>query len=118
VSLSNAIVGLMHDYTGRGPSRARAYLDGDLAVVVLRETMTTAEISLAEGGEGQFVLNMRRKLQATMSEDAINAVEAVTGRKVIAFMSDNHLDPDIAAEVFLLAPAEAGDYNGEVSAEA
>jgi hypothetical protein len=29
-------------------------------------------------------------------------VEEITGRKVIAFLSDNHLDPDIAVESFVL----------------
>ena len=33
-----------------------------------------------------------------------DAVEEVTGRKVIAFMSQVHLDPDMAAEVFVLSP--------------
>ncbi|CAN5604091.1 hypothetical protein BH20ACT19_BH20ACT19_00870 [soil metagenome] len=36
------------------------------------------------------------------------AVEDVLGRKVIAFMSANHIDPDLAAEIFLLAPLETG----------
>ena len=31
-------------------------------------------------------------------------IEALTGRKVIGFMSDNHIDPDLAVEVFVLAP--------------
>ena len=32
------------------------------------------------------------------------AVEEITGRKVVAFMSQVHLDPDMAAEVFVLSP--------------
>jgi uncharacterized protein YbcI len=123
VALSNAIVGLLHDYTGRGPTRARAYYDGDLVVVMCRDTMTTAEAQLAQSGEGEFVLRLRRKVQATMSEDAVEAVEAITGRQVIAFMSDNHLEPDVAAEVFLLAREEgdggpsAREGDGHASAE-
>jgi uncharacterized protein YbcI len=31
-------------------------------------------------------------------------IEELTGRKVIGFMSDNHLDPDLAVEVFVLEP--------------
>ena len=31
-------------------------------------------------------------------------VERLTGRTVIGFMSDNHIDPDIAVEVFILEP--------------
>jgi uncharacterized protein YbcI len=117
VALSNAVVGLMHDYTGRGPTRARTYYDGDLVVVVLRDTMTTAEVQLAQAGQGEFVLTLRRKVQATMSEDAVAAVEEITGREVIAFMSDNHLEPDIAAEVFLLARSGAEDAAGRPPAQ-
>jgi hypothetical protein len=39
-----------------------------------------------------------------MSADCIAAVEDLTGRTVIAFMSANHIDPDLAAEPFVLAP--------------
>ena len=39
-----------------------------------------------------------------MREDAIAKIEELTGRKVAAFMSANHIDPDLAAEVFVLEP--------------
>jgi uncharacterized protein YbcI len=39
-----------------------------------------------------------------MSEDAIAGVEELTGRKVLAFMSDNHIEPDVAVECFVMAP--------------
>ena len=32
------------------------------------------------------------------------AVEVNTGREVLAFLSDHHIDPDIAVEVFILKP--------------
>jgi hypothetical protein len=37
-----------------------------------------------------------------MRDDLVGAVEQITERKVIAFMSDNHIDPDIAIESFVL----------------
>jgi uncharacterized protein YbcI len=37
-----------------------------------------------------------------MREDLVGLVEEITGRTVIAFLSDNHLDPDIAVESFVL----------------
>jgi len=52
---------------------------------------------------------MRRTFQQTMREDLAAAVEMLTERKVIAFMSDSHLDPDYSVELFVLAPeASAG----------
>ena len=47
---------------------------------------------------------MRRSFQQTMREELSDAVERLTGRKVIAFMSDSHLEPDYSVEMFVLAP--------------
>jgi hypothetical protein len=40
-----------------------------------------------------------------MREDFTTEIEALTGRRVTAFLSDNHIDPDVAIECFQLAPA-------------
>jgi hypothetical protein len=47
---------------------------------------------------------MRHRFQHAMRDDFVNAVELATERKVVAFMSDNHIDPDMAAEVFVMEP--------------
>jgi hypothetical protein len=39
-----------------------------------------------------------------MRDDLIAIVERQLDRKVIAFMSQNHIDPDLAVEVFVLEP--------------
>ena len=43
-----------------------------------------------------------------MRHALINGIEEILGRKVTAFLSDNHIDPDLAVEIFMLAPAHAG----------
>ena len=48
-----------------------------------------------------------------MRHDLINGIEELLDRKVIAFMSDNHIDPDVAVEVFMLAPDRAARQSGE-----
>jgi uncharacterized protein YbcI len=50
------------------------------------------------------VLDIRRKFQRTMEDDLRAAIERLSGRKILAFMSDNHLDPDLAIETFVLEP--------------
>ena len=55
-------------------------------------------------GRSELVLRMRKAYQATMRQELVDAVEQITGRQVIAFLSDNHIDPDIAVEVFILEP--------------
>ena len=103
-AISNAIVGVVHDYTGRGPTRARTSIRDDVVVVMLQETMLKAEHRLIEDGKADLVVEMRRSFQQTMREDMSAAVAEPTGREVIAFMSDSHLEPDYSAEVFVLAP--------------
>ena len=103
-AISNATVKLLNEYTGRGPTKARTTISGDLVVVVLAETMTKAEKTLALKGEGNLVLEMRHRFQLAMRDDLVKAVQMATERKVVAFMSDNHIDPDMAVEVFILEP--------------
>ncbi len=120
-SISNHVVHTISEFTGRGPTKARTTIDEDLISVVLRDTLTKGERSLVADGERQLVLDMRKAFQNTMGQDLIGGIERLTGRTVIAFLSDNHLDPDIAIESFVLAPREqpdgrvdggAGEFNG------
>jgi uncharacterized protein YbcI len=105
-AISNAVVGLLRDFTGRGPTRARTTIGSDTIVVTLRESLTKAERTLAMRGQAVEVLAMRRAFQETMREDLIAAVERLTHRKVEAFLSDNLHEPDVAVEIFLLEPVE------------
>jgi hypothetical protein len=42
-----------------------------------------------------------------MREELAGGVAQITGRDVVAFMSANHIDPDVGVEVFILAAEEA-----------
>ena len=103
-AISNATVKLLNEYTGRGPTKAKTTISRDLIAVVLQDTMTKAERTLAANGEVKFVLDMRHRFQLAMRDHLVAAVEQLSERKVIAFMSDNHIDPDMAVEVFVLEP--------------
>ena len=112
--ISNRVVQLMREYTGRGPTQARTYLDDDVVLCVVKDTLTRGEQALVHGGEEQTVLGLRRQYQYLMRAEASKAVEEITGRRVVSFMSDNATDPDMAAEIFVLdgpperAPLAAG----------
>lgn len=108
-AIANMTVHLLSEYTGRGPTRARTHLSGDLVAVVLQDNMTKGERSLVRDGEKDRVLETRQAYQRTMRDDLAGGVAELTGREVIAFMSANHIDPDVAVEIFILAP------DGEVS---
>jgi len=103
-AISQAIVHLLAESTGRGPTKARTTIDRDLIVVLLQNALTPGERYLADRDRGEQVEGMRRAYQAAMSSDCMTAVERLTGRTVLAFMSANHIDPDLAAEVFVLEP--------------
>jgi uncharacterized protein YbcI len=105
-AISNAVVGVIHDYTGRGPTRARTTISGDMVTVTLRDSLTKAERTLADNGYAAEVLAQRRLLHHTMREDMITAVQTLTGRAVEALLNDNLPDPDIAVEIFLLERAD------------
>ena len=57
----------------------------------------------------EAVLDLRRRWQMVMKQDVSREIEELTGRKVIGFMSDNHIDPDLAVEVFVLEPVPSAD---------
>ena len=103
-AISNAVVRLLREYTGRGPTRAYTTINDDLVVVVMRDTLLKAERSLVDDGQADAVINIRRRFQRTMEPALVDAVVEHTGRDVDAFMSDNHVNPDVAVEVFVLKP--------------
>jgi uncharacterized protein YbcI len=101
-AISNAVVGLLRENVGKGPTKARTFHSDKIVVCVLEDTMTRAEQSLVTHSKEDYVLGMRHALQETMQKEMTSSVEALTGRKVVAFMSANHINPDVAAEVFVL----------------
>lgn len=101
-AISNAVVRIHSQYLGRGATKARTFLRDDVVVTVLEEGLTKAERTLAANGKAKSVLAMRREFQGAMRDELVGEVERLTGRKVRAFMSDNHVDPDIGAELFVL----------------
>jgi uncharacterized protein YbcI len=100
--ISKAIVGIVHDYTGRGPTMARTTIHDGLVTVLMGDSLIKAERRLVETGQADLVLRIRRTFQEAMSKDMTAAIGDLTGRRVTAFMSANHIDPDLAIEVFVL----------------
>ena len=116
-AISNRVVRVISDYTGRGPTMARTYLNEDLVSVVVQDTLTKGERSLVGDGQAEVVLDMRRHFQQMLRGDLVAVVEELTGREVIAFFSANHIEPDAALEAFLLAPRTDGDDAVDPAAE-
>jgi uncharacterized protein YbcI len=102
-TISNEIVRLQAEYYGKGPTRAKTYIVDDLVVVVLEESFTRAEKTLAERGEREAIEHIRRRFQQQMADDFTSVVEHATGRKVRVFLSETNVEHDVSVETFLLA---------------
>jgi uncharacterized protein YbcI len=103
-AISNGAVQLLHEYTGRGPTRSRTTINGDSVMILLGDLLTKGERKLVESGKAERVLQLRHDFQMAMGDELIELVEGATERKVVAFMSQNHVDPELAVEVFVLEP--------------
>jgi uncharacterized protein YbcI len=101
--ISTEMTRLHREYYGRGPTKARTYIQDDLVAVVLEETFTRAERTLVERGEIDAIQQIRRRFQQQMSHEFTAIVEQATGRRVRAFLSETNLEEDVAVEIFLLA---------------
>jgi uncharacterized protein YbcI len=104
-AISATVVRALARTTGRGPTKAKTTLGDNGVFVVLQDSLTVGEQTLTNAGQGRAVLDLRRRWQGVMQAEVSREIEELTGRKVIGFMSDNHIDPDLAVEVFVLEPA-------------
>jgi uncharacterized protein YbcI len=102
--ISTATVQVLHEYTGRGPTKAKTIINDDVVTVLLADTLTKGEQKLVDSGRSERVIQLRQDYQFAMRDDLVAIVERQLERKVIAFMSQNHIDPDLAVETFVLAP--------------
>jgi uncharacterized protein YbcI len=118
-AISDGMVGLLKEFYGRGPTRAKSYYEDDLVVCVLRGGFSKVEKTLLEGGRGTAVIQQRMEFQEVMRARFTEVIEGATGRTVIGFMSGNQQHPDLMCEVFILAPTDlVGEHElpaGEVS---
>lgn len=118
LEISNGMVRILAKYTGRGPTKARTTIGRDHVLVMLADTLTKGERSLVDAGFSDHVLSTRSKFQSAMRAEAIELIETLTGRTVTGFMSDNHLDPDLSAEIFVLQSADGAGEMHEADSDA
>jgi len=104
--ISRGLVSLHREYYGKGPTKAKTYTVNDTLVCLLEGGFTIVERTLIAQGNSQAVHDMRLSFQRGMQDRFTEVVERATQRKVIAYMSQIHHDPDIVAELFVLAPGD------------
>jgi uncharacterized protein YbcI len=102
-AISNSIVALLREKYGRGPMKAKTYALDDMIVCVMRESgFSPIEQTMMESGEPDRVVGMREDFQRVMASAYKETIERLTERKVVAFLSQAHVDPDITMEIFFV----------------
>jgi uncharacterized protein YbcI len=111
-ALSNAIVRIMREFYGKGAARSRTMLFDEYVFVVLEDVLTTAEMTLRNGGAGELVQRVRMVFEDLMTATFVGEVERLTGRTVVAYHSQVVLEPPSCFEIFVLDPTQGGDGGG------
>ena len=83
--------------------KAKTYVLDDIVVVVMRGSgFTPLEQTIMDSGQPDRVIAMREDFQHVMAERYKQTVEELTGRRVLAFLSQAHVEPDITMEIFFV----------------
>src|SRR3954469_10405269 len=117
-AISNEIVAIMREHYGRGPHRAKTYVIDDIVVCVLRNGFTAIEQTMVTGGQSDRVVAMRHEFQKLMADRYKEMISRLTGREVVAFLSQAHLEPDLTLEVFFVDGPLDGFGSLEITPEA
>jgi uncharacterized protein YbcI len=100
--ISNAMVGLKKEFYGKGPTKAKTYINDNYVLCVLQGGLTRNEETLVRAGEEQLVRQYRLRFQEVMADAATEAMERVTGCSVIGYHSQITFEPEYAFEIFVL----------------
>ena len=106
--ISNAMVGLKKGFYGRGPTKAKTFINDNYVFCVLEGGLTKNEETLVAAGEEDLVRRYRLRFQEVMTEATTGAVEQITGRKVLAYHSQITFNPEYAFEIFVLGDPSDG----------
>jgi uncharacterized protein YbcI len=106
-AISAAMVTLYAEVYGHCRTTASTYINDNVVVCILEDILTSSEQTLVAAGSGSEVIDGRVAFQADREDDFSAAVERLTLRRVVAFMSANQTSPGIACEMFFLAPIES-----------
>jgi uncharacterized protein YbcI len=104
-AVTDAMVALHVRYHHREPVTAKTLLlGGDLLACVMGGIYTDVEKTMIELQRTTIVQETRSAFQNAMQHKFIATVEGLSGRKVLAFISNHHVGPDMEIELFVLRP--------------
>ena len=100
--ISNAMVGLKKEFYGKGPTKAKTYINDNYVFCVLQGGITRNEETLIAAGQEMLVREYRLRFQEAMADATTEAIERLTGRRVIGYHSQIVFEPEHAFEIFVL----------------
>lgn len=101
-AVTDAMVALHRRYHHRAPVSAKTQMLGeDLLACVMGGVYTEVEKTMIELQRGTLVQETRSAFQQAMQQKFIDEVERLSGREVIAFISNSHVGPDMEIELFM-----------------
>jgi uncharacterized protein YbcI len=100
--VSNAMVGLKKDFYGKGPTKAKTFLNDNYVFCVMEGGLTRNEQTLIERGHEDLVRTYRLRFQEAMEGPTVEAVQRITGRSVIGYHSQIVFNPGRTFEIFVL----------------
>ncbi len=103
--ISNAMVGLKKEFYGKGPTKAKTYINDNYVFCVLQGGLTRNEETLLAAGEEDLVRQYRLRFQEAMAAPTTEAIERLTGRKVLGYHSQIVFEPEFGFEIFVLDSA-------------
>jgi uncharacterized protein YbcI len=100
---------------GHDRTTATTYINDNVVLCVLENILTEDEDTRIDAGSSEAVIDARVAFQADTEDEFTEAVERLTGRRVVAFMSANQTTPGVAAELFLLdaTPSQTTTPSGQ-----
>ncbi|MBD0281561.1 MAG: DUF2294 domain-containing protein [Thermoleophilaceae bacterium] len=101
-AVSNAIVRILSECYGRGPTKAKTYVFDNYVVCVLEDFLTTVERTLVEYGREELVRTVRLTFQEAVADRFTSAVAEIMGREIVAYHSQVTFDPPMGFEIFVL----------------
>ena len=119
LGVTDAMVALhQHYHHHRKPVTAKTTLLGDdLLACVLGGVSTDVEKTLIELERTIIVQETGSAFQNAMQHTLIAAVEQLSGRDVLAFVSNHHVGPDMEIELFLLKPVPGETADMQTTSE-
>jgi uncharacterized protein YbcI len=105
LAVTDAMVALHERYHHRVPVTAKTLLLGDdLLACVMGGVYTDVEKTMIELEHTTIVQQTRSAFQNAMQHKFISVIERLSGRGVLAFISNHHVGPDMEIELFMLEP--------------